>query len=82
MNMANPSRPPQNGRFYTQDDPAMDIYRDAWTTLAANTHVHNPALDKFDESYLQCIQGTYKVQLAGFPKHGFNYTMMLIWDHD
>ncbi|KUI60962.1 hypothetical protein VP1G_08167 [Cytospora mali] len=80
--MANPSRPPQNGRFYTQDDPAMDIYRDAWATLKANTHVNNPALSELDRIYLRGIQTTYKVKVDRFPRNGFKYQMMFIWDYD
>lgn len=74
--------PPQNGSYYTKNDPAMDKYRPAWDTLKANSFVNDPNLSEFDRIYLRGIQGTWKVKQEIRADHGYSSQIMLIWDHD
>jgi hypothetical protein len=74
--------PPQNGKYYTKDDPAMDKYRSAWDTLHTNIFVNNPDLTENDRIYLRGIQGTWKVKQEHWPDQGYNFQLMLVWDHD
>lgn len=78
--MANP--PPQNGKYHTPTDPAMDKYRPARDTLMANTFVNNPNLSDLDRIYLRGIQGTYKVKLEPWADRGHVFQIMLVWDYD
>ncbi|SPQ22407.1 cc63b16b-cc70-4071-bbb1-0c1060474dd4 [Thermothielavioides terrestris] len=74
--------PPQNGRYYTQSDPAMEKYQAAWASLRSNSYVNNPSLSEDDRIYLHGIQGTYKVKLASRTGWVHGFQMMLIWDYD
>lgn len=73
---------PQNGRYYTRDDPGMDKYRPAWDTLKANGFVNNPNLTERDQIYLRGIQGTWKVKQEHWADRGYSFQIMLIWDQD
>lgn len=74
--------PPQNGKHYTQDDPAMDRYRSVRDTLKANGFVNNPNLSEYDQIYLHSIQGTYKVKQEHWADLGYSFQIMLVWDQD
>lgn len=68
--------PPQNGRYYTQSDPAMDKYRPAWASLDSNPYVNHPSLSENDRIYLRSIQTTYKVNLASRAGRVYGFQIM------
>ncbi len=68
--------PPQNGRYYTRSDPAMEKYQAAWASLDSNSYVNHPSLSENDRIYLRGIQGTYKVNLACRTGRVYGFQMM------